>query len=81
MENDKFYIDEFISNFPNGKGIKYFSNGNKLYEGDFINGKFEGNRKYIYDNGDYLIGEYKNGKGYGKGIEYYSNGRTKYEVD
>ena len=29
----------------------YYSNGNIMYEGDFINGKIEGNGKYIWENG------------------------------
>ena len=45
----------------NGKGIEYYSNGNIKYEGDWVNDKFEGNGKYILENGVYYIGEYKNG--------------------
>ena len=26
-----------------------------MYEGDFINGKFEGNGKFYYDDGDYFM--------------------------
>ena len=80
-EDDKYYIGEFKNNIPNGKGIKYYSNGNILYEGDFINGKFEGNGKYFYDDGDYFIGQYKNGLRNGKGIVYYSNGNIKFECN
>ena len=58
-EDDKYYIGEFKNNIPNGKGIKYYLIGNILYEGDFINGKFEGNGKYIYDDGDYLLDNIK----------------------
>ena len=74
-DDGKYYIGEFKDNIPNGKGIKYYPNGNILYEGDFINGKFEGNGKYYYDNGDYYIGKYKNGLRNGKGIKYYKNGK------
>ena len=66
---------------PNGKGIKYYSNGNILYEGDFINGKFEGNRKLIWEDNDFYIGQFKYGLFHGKGIEYYSYGKIKYEGD
>ena len=69
MENGKYYLGELKNDLPNGKGIKYYSNGNILYEGDFINDKFEGKGKYIYDDGDY-----KNGLRNGKGIIYYKNG-------
>ena len=39
-EDGKYYKGEFKNNLPEGKGIKYYSNGNILYEGDFIKGKF-----------------------------------------
>ena len=45
----------------------------------FINGKREGNGKYIFEDGEYYIGEFKNDKRNGKGIEYYKNGNIKYE--
>ena len=32
----------------NGKGKEYYKNGNIKYYGDFVNGKYEGNGKYIY---------------------------------
>jgi len=78
-EDDKYYIGEFRNNIPNGKGIKYYSNGNILYEGYFINGKFEGNGKYIYDDGRYYIGQYKNGLRNGIGKIYYKNGNIQFE--
>ena len=45
--DEKYYIGEFKNNLPNGKGIKYYKNGNILYDGNFINGKPEGNGKFI----------------------------------
>ena len=50
-EDNKYYIGEFKNNIPNGKGIKYYSNGNILYDGYFVNGKFEGKGKYIWEDG------------------------------
>ena len=41
-EDGKYYLGEFQNNLPNGKGIKYYSNGSILYDGNFVNGKFEG---------------------------------------
>ena len=32
-----------------------------MFEGDFINGKAEGNGKYIFEDGEYYIGPFKNG--------------------
>ena len=78
-EDGKYYKGKFKNNLPNGKGIKYYPNGSILYEGDFINGKFEGKGKYIYDDGDYFIGQYKNGLRNGKGTIYYKNGIIMFE--
>ena len=61
------------------KGKEYYKNGNIRYEGDFINDKFEGNGKYIYEDGDYYIGEWKNDLKHGKGKYYYKNGNIKFE--
>ena len=71
-DDGKYYLGEFKNNLPNGKGIKYYSNGNILYEGYFINGKFEGNGKYILKDGEYYIGQFRNGLRNGKGILYYA---------
>ena len=38
-----------------------------MYEGDFVNDKYEGNGKYIFENGEYYIGEEKDGLRNGKG--------------
>ena len=43
----KYYIGEFKNDIPNGKGIKYYKNGNIKYDGNFINDKYEGNGKDI----------------------------------
>ena len=80
-DDGKYYIGQFRNNIPNGKGIKYYKNGNILYDGDFIEGKFKGNGKYIYENGEYYIGQFINGLRHGKGTIYDSNGNIKYEGD
>jgi hypothetical protein len=41
-----------------------------LFEGNFINSKFEGKGEFIYDKGDYFIGNYKDGERNGKGTIY-----------
>ena len=63
----------------NGKGILYYSNGNIIYDGDWINDKKEGNGKYIDEDGKYYIGEFKNDLQNGKGILYYSNRNIIYD--
>ena len=77
----KYYLGEYKNDIPNGKGIKYYKNGNILYEGDFINGKFEGNGKLFFENSFYCIGKYKNGLRNGKGKIYYANGNIRFEGD
>ena len=59
----------------------YYVNGKIKYEGDFVNDKYEGNGKYIWEDDEYYIGQWKNSLFHGKGIEYYSNGKIKYEGD
>ena len=49
--------------------------------GNFINGKLEGNGKFIWENGNYYIGQFKNGKKHGKGIIYFKDGNIAYEGD
>ena len=44
-----------------------------------VNGKAEGNGKYIYENDEYYIGQLKNGLKHGKGIIFYKNGNIKYD--
>ena len=50
-----------------GKGIVYDKNSNIIYEGDFVNDKYEGYGKLIYENGSYYIGSFKNGIPNGEG--------------
>ena len=80
-EDGKYYLGEFknSNNLPNGKGIKYNKDGTILYEGDFVNGRFEGKGRYNYPNGRFFIGEYKKGLRNGKGIIYYPDGKVNFE--
>jgi len=78
LKDGGYYIGEVI---PSGKGIEYYKDGSIKYEGDWVNGKREGNGKAVYKNGDYYIGSFKNNFRDGKGIEYYKNGNIRYEGD
>ena len=51
----------------NGKGREYYSNGKLKYEGDYINGKKEGNGKFIDMFGNCYIGQFLNDEMNGKG--------------
>ena len=54
-------IGEWKNGLRNGKGTYYYANGKMKYEGDYINDKFEGNGKCIWEDDEYYIGEYKYG--------------------
>ena len=56
----------------------FYKNGENKYDGDFVNDKYEGNGKYIFENGEYYIGEWSNGQRHGKGAMYLNNGYIKY---
>ena len=66
----KFENDQF-----SGRGILCDDKGN-IYEGDFLNGKFEGYGHYKMSNGDNYIGEFKNGLFDGKGQLTDKNGNV-----
>ena len=53
-------------NCQKGKGTFKFKDGS-IYEGAFINGKFEGQGKMEYSNGNNYIGKWKNHKREGRG--------------
>ena len=67
------------NNLFHGKGILYDKNGKIRYDGEYVNGKFEGIGKYYYDDGNYYIGQWKNGLGNGEGVLYFKDGRVIYD--
>ena len=78
------YIGQLLkgTNILEGKGIGYYENGNKCYEGDFKEDKWNGKGIGYYKNGNKgYEGEFKEGKANGKGIGYYKNGNKEYEGD
>ena len=70
---------KFKDDLPNGKGTEYYKNGNIKYEGDYINGKREGNGKFIDEDGNYYIGQFKNDLRNGIGKVFLSNGINIYK--
>ena len=67
LTNNEFYV----GNLENGKIAIYYSDGRLKYEGDRVDGKFEGKGTYYYKNGNHYEGEWKKGLKHGKGILYY----------
>ena len=66
--HELIFEGKYLNGKRNGKGIEYFKNGEKKYEGVFLNGNiYEGIQ---YDENRKKIITFKNGKG----IELYNNG-------
>ena len=45
----------------NGIGVIYDKNDNIIYDGDFVNDKYEGIGIYNYEDGKYYLGQWLNG--------------------
>ena len=58
-----------------GKGKLTFADGNS-YEGDYRDGKREGNGTFIYSDGRKYVGGWRDGKEHGNG-EYIVKGSSK----
>ncbi len=57
----------------------YYKNDDIKYDGEFINDKFEGKGKFIYEDGKYYIGQWSDDLLNGKGTLYYTNGKIENE--
>ena len=49
-EDGDYFIGQFKNGLIHGKGTMYDSNGNIKYEGNWINGKPEGNGKEFFED-------------------------------
>lgn len=72
-ESGARYVGEFRKGKIHGKGILYFSNGNK-YVGDWVNHYRQGEGKMIFSNGDEYTGEFRHSKISGRGIMVFADG-------
>jgi len=59
-----------MSVYPASSGAKY--------EGQMINGRFEGRGKFTFPNGNVFEGEFKDGQFHGRGVLYFP-GKGQYE--
>ena len=72
-ESGNYYKGEWKNGLKHGKGILYYENGSILYDGYFIQDKFEGKGNYYYEDSNYYIEKWKNKKDeiiYAKGKLY-----------
>ena len=76
---DGKYIGEVVNGLAEGKGIKYYNNGNR-YEGEWRNGKLEGKGIKYFNNGDRIMGDYSNGEPIGKHIIFTKNGEVEVNI-
>jgi len=70
LNNHNYYIGQVKNGKPNGKGKIYGKNDILIYEGDFMNGLYEGIGNIYLGNDKYYYGNFKNGKYNGKGVLY-----------
>lgn len=56
-----------------GFGVQVWKDG-AMYEGEWRNGKANGQGKFSHTNGDIYDGEFKEDRAYGQGIYYHKNG-------
>ena len=59
----------------NGTDEQKYSDGSD-YNGNYLEGKREGQGIYTFDNGDYYDGQWKNDLMSGEGVYYFSDGAT-----
>ena len=69
FDNNEYYV----GHLKKGKASIYYSNGKLKYEGDCLDGKFEGRGTYYYEGGNRYDGEWQKGLKHGKGILYYDH--------
>ena len=77
LSNNEFYV----GHFKNGKIAIYYSDGKLRYEGDCVDGKYEGIGTYYYEGDNRYEGEWKNGLKHGKGILYYDHETNNIKYD
>ena len=49
--------------------------GRDVYEGQFIDGRVNGQGTYLWSDGDKYVGQFKAGKAQGRGVMIYADGK------
>ncbi|MAJ91648.1 MAG: hypothetical protein CMF40_05610 [Legionellales bacterium] len=82
LENHGRMYEPGVEEPYTGKYILYHENGNKRYEGTFLNGKMEGKQIKWHENGQVSYeANFKYGKQEGPYIFWYENGQKSYEAN
>ena len=79
LSNNEFYVGKL----KKGKIAIYYSDGKLKYEGDILDGKYEGKGIYYYNDEGHnrYEGEWKKGLKHGKGILYYDHEATRIKYE
>ncbi|CAF3908999.1 unnamed protein product [Adineta steineri] len=79
--NGHRYEGEFINDMPDGKGILIRLHGSnsteKIYEGRFLENKFDGQGTFYWSDGSRYQGTWKNNQRHGLGQIVYADGRVR----
>ncbi len=70
---DGMYTGDLVRGWPHGQGKIIYENGT-TYEGQWVNGKYEGTGIYTWDKGSF-VGTWKNGSYHGTGTMTWSDGQ------
>jgi hypothetical protein len=75
--NDTNIVGYFEADLGNGKAVVYDKGfKNKLFEGNYVDGKREGYGVIYYNNGDRYEGNFSNNVKNGEGTYYYKSGTS-----
>ena len=73
FDNNEYYV----GHLKKGKVTIYYRNGDIKYEGECLDGNFEGRGTYYYEGGNRYEGQWKKGLKNGRGVLYYNHKDTK----
>ena len=73
-ESGVTYVGEFKKGQRSGSGISSTSDGSSSYDGQWSNGKFNGQGTFIFSDGVKYVGQWKNGEYDGQGTLTYPEG-------
>lgn len=78
MNNGQRYEGNFVDFQRDGEGVLYTEDGDKIYDGEWKNNKFNGYGQYFLRGQCRYEGNWENGKRNGDGIAYDQNGMEEY---